>query len=463
MNCNDALTKLAEETAALKNSDAKQRLISLFDEGSFLEMDKFAKNGSDPSSCYTAYGLVGGSPCYAFAQDITVNFGAMGRMQAKKIKRLYDLAAENGIPVVGLYDSNGAQVSEGVEALEAYSELISAASKISGVVPTVSVIMGTCIGSSAVLATLADVVVATEDATIYVNSPKLLDDKTNKVGKAQTAAENGIVNVLAKDVNEAIESVKNLFTYLPQNNLAVAPFADYVPANAFDNKDAYSIINGVVDGESFFEISKDSAKDMVTGFARVCGNPIGVVATNTEEGYLSANGAKKAARFVRLCDAFSIPVLTFVDCKGFLGSVEDELAGDIKAVSTLTHAYAEATTAKIAIITGFAIGAGFIALAGKTSGADSVLAYPCAKIGTLEPSCAVQLFCQEALAEGKSREELEKEYEDNDCSPFIAANEGFIDDIIDPAETALKVAALLEMLSGKRVNTMPKKHSNMPL
>lgn len=463
MNCNEALTKLAEETAMLKNTDAKQRLISLFDEGSFLELDKFSKNGSDPSSCYTAYGLVGGSPCYAFSQDISVNFGAMGRMQAKKIKRVYDLASENGIPVVGIYDSNGAQVSEGIEALEAYSELIAVASKISGVVPTISVIAGTCIGSSAVLASLADLVVATEDSTIYVNSPKILDDKTDKVGKALTSAENGLVNLLTQDVNEAIFAVKNLFTYLPQNNLAVAPFADYVPANAFENKDAYSIVNSVVDGASLFELSKEYAKDIITGFARVCGNPVGVVASNTESGYLSANAAKKAARFVRLCDAFSIPVITFVDCKGFLGNVEDEISGDVKAVATLTHAYAEATTAKIAIITGYAIGAGYIALAGKTCGADSVLAYPCAKIGTLEPSCAVQLFCKEALAEGKTREELEKEYEDNDCSPFIAASEGFVDDVIDPAETALKVTALLEMLAGKRVNTMLKKHSNMPL
>lgn len=463
MKCNDALNRLQEETAALKNSDAKQRLVSLFDEGSFLELDKFSKNGSDPSSCYTAYGLVGGSPCYAFSQDISVNYGAMGRMQAKKIKRLYDLAAENGIPVVGVYDSNGALVSEGIEALESYSELIAAASKISGVVPTISVIAGVCIGSSAVLATLADIVVATKDSTIYVNSPKLLDDKTDKVGKAQTAAENGVVNVLAEDVNDALFAVKNIFTYLPQNNLSVAPFADYVPNNAFDNKDAYSIIAGTTDGGSFYEISKDAATDIVTGFARVCGNAVGVVATNAEDKYITASGAKKAARFVRLCDAYSIPVITFVDCKGFLGSIEDELAGDIKAVSALTHAYAEATTAKIAVVKGYAIGAGFIALAGKTSGADSVLAFPCAKIGTLEASCAVQLFCQEALAEGKDRKELEKEYEDIDCSPFVAAQEGFIDDIIDPNETALKLAALLEMLAGKRVNTIAKKHSNMPL
>ncbi len=463
MNCNDALNKLAEETSALKNSDAKQRLISLFDEGSFLELDRFSKNGSDPTSCYTAYGLVGGSPCYAFSQDISVNFGAMGKMQAKKIIRLYDLAAQNGIPVVGIYDSNGAQVSEGVEALEAYSEIIAAASKISGVVPTISVIAGVCIGSSCVLASLADIVVATKESTIYVNSPKLLDDKTEKVGKAQTAAENGVVNKLAENIDDAILTVKNIFTYLPQNNLSVAPFADYIPANSFDNKDAYSIIDGVVDGGSFYELSSDFACDMVTGFARVCGNAVGVVATNAEDKYVSATGAKKAARFVRLCDAFSIPVITFVDCKGFLGGIENELAGDIKAVSTLTHAYAEATTAKISIITGYAIGAGFIALAGKTSGADSVLAYPCAVVGTLEPSCAVQLLCKDALMEGESREKLEQEYEDNDCSPFIAANEGFIDDIIEPVNTSLKVAALLEMLAGKRVNTIEKKHSNMPL
>ena len=463
MDCKAALERLDEEISSIKNTDAKNRLLALFDEGTILELDKFTKNGSDPSSVYTAYGLVGGSPCYAFSQDISVCYGAMGKMQAKKIKRVFDLAVENVIPLEGIYDSNGGQVSEGIEVLEAYSELISSAAKLSGVVPMISVISGTCIGSSAVLASLADFIILTKDSEFYVNSPKILENSDSLAGTAENAFNNGTASLLAENVEEALCLVQNLFTYLPQNNLAVAPFVDYVPAAAFDNSTVDAVISSIVDGESFFELKKAFATDIKIGFARMCGNSIGIVATASEDSYISASGSKKAANFVRLCDAFSIPIVTLVDCKGFLGKIENELAGDVKAVASLTHAYAEATTPKISIITGYAIGAGFIALAGRASGADSVLAWPCSKIGTLEPCAAVQLLYKDALAEGKSREELEKDYEDNECSPFVAAAEGFIDDVIKPEETALKVIKLLEMLSGKRVNTLSKKHSNMPL
>lgn len=463
MNCIDAIEKLNAEKAALKSTPAKERLFRLFDDGSFTELDKFQKNSGGLCEVYTAYGFVGGSPAYAFSQDITVSYGAMGRMQAKKIKRIYDLAAENGVPVIGIFDSDGAHVDEGVEALEAYSELIASAGKLSGVVPQVSVIAGACIGSSAVLASLADVVVASKDSEFYVNSPKVLDDKSGRVGTAALAAENGAAHILADSCDEALDSVRNLFAYLPQNNLSVAPFADYIAPQPLDVSSADSIINGVVDGGSFFALSEKFAQDAVTGFARICGNAVGVVATNAEDGFLSSSAALKITRFVRLCDAFSIPIVTFLNCRGFLGSIENEIAGDVKSVAALTHAYAEATSPKITVITGCAVGAGFVAMAGRASGADSVVAWPCSVIGTLNAETAVELLYKDRLAAGEDREKLEAEYEQDVCSPFKAAAAGFIDDIIEPNETALKLASLLEMLSGKRVNTLAKKHSNMPL
>ena len=230
MSVANGLERLAAEKGALADSAARKRLLSLFDEGSFTELDRFAKNGDKPGEVITAYGSIAGAPAYAFSQDVSVASGAMGRVQAQKIARVYDLAAENGLPVVGIYDSHGAHLDEGADALAAYGELILKSSRLSGVVPQISLVLGACIGSAAMLASLADVTVMAKDAEFYCVSPVIAGDKTGKVGSAEAAAESGAAHVVSADEAAALEAVKELLSLLPGNNLSVASLAEYEPA-----------------------------------------------------------------------------------------------------------------------------------------------------------------------------------------------------------------------------------------
>ena len=460
MNCENGYARLEKEVAEIGKTDAYKRLELLFDGGAYTEIDRFAKNGETASGVVCGYGNVCGAGVYAFSQDVSVCSGAMGRAQAAKIKKVYDLALMNGCPVVGIFDSNGAFADEGVDALNAYGELIAAAGKLSGVVPQIAVIAGKCIGSAAVLAAISDVAVMTESATYCVNSSAITGDE--KVGTAKTSADNGLVaKVLSTDA-EAFEAVANILAMLPSNNLSVPAVADYVPA-AQSGEGVYSKITAVADANSFNELWSDFGCCSKVGFARVAGNPVGIVATDSSKNNakLCGNGAAKAARFVRLCDAYSIPVVTLIDCAGFMGSADDELSGDVKMVASLTGAYAEATTAKVAVIVGKAYGAAFTAMAGKASGSDIVLALADVEICALEPMTAVQFLYKDRLGEEK-REDLEKEYALSEGSPFKAAENGAVDDIITADDLSAKVIAALDMLASKRVATMEKKHSNMP-
>ncbi len=460
MNCENGFSRLEKETAALGSTDAYKRLALLFDGGAYTELDRFQKNGENGCGVVTAYGNVNGAGCYAFSQDVTVCSGAMGRSQAAKIKKVYDLARMNGAPVVGIFDSKGAFAEEGVDALNAYGELIAAAGKISGVVPQISVIAGKCIGSAAVLAAVADLTVMVEGAELCVNSGTVTGDC--KVGTAETAAKNGTVAAVAEDDAAAIAKVVELLSFLPLNNLSVSPIADYAPAQA-SGDGVYADIANVTDAASFVELSEKFGCCAKVGFARVAGNAVGVIATDASKnnGYLCAKGTAKITRFVRLCDAFSVPVVTIVDCAGFMGKAEDELSGSVRSVAALTGALADATTAKVAVIKGKAYGAAFTVFAGKASGADYVLAYPDAAVCALNPSTAVQFLYKDRLGEEK-REDLEKEYALCEGSPFKAAENGAIDDIIAPENAADAVIAALDMLASKRVSTLDKKHSNMP-
>ncbi len=462
MNCNDAKNRLVSETNALKQTKALSNLNLLFDDGNFTLLDKFTRSNNSDCEVHTAFGYVSGCPCYAYYQDIEINMGAMGRMQSEKIQKVYDLATKNGMPVISVFDSNGAHIDESIDALNAYGKLISAANSLSGVVPQISVVAGTCIGSAAILASLSDILVVCKNSEFYVNSPVILGDKDGKIGTAKNAVENGSASLIANDVSDAFNKVKEIMSYLPQNNLASPLYADATAPSKISSENTLSKVLSVVDGDSLFEISADYAKDVITAFARVNGNPVGIIACNSENSVISANACLKAARFIRFLDAYSIPVLSFVDCLGFLGSKNDELYGEVKAVSTLTHAYAEATTAKIALVSGYAIGSGFVAFCGGNN-ADFVYSLPCAKIGTLLPSTAVELFKKDELKKGTDRKTLEQNYEDEECSPFIAAGFGYVNDVFTLENAAGSIAKALDMLSGKRVNTLNKKHSNMPL
>lgn len=457
-NTSDKL-RLDVEVDALSDSAARKRLTMLFDEGTYHEIDRFLKNGERECEVVAGFGTVNGTSVYAYAQSIDVSHGAMGKVQASKISHIYDLASKTGAPVVGVFDSDGAHVDEGVDALEAYGKLIKAAGSLSGVVPQIAVIAGPCIGSAAVLASLADVVVMEKDAQFYVTAPAFTDNRETKVGTAKLACENATVSVLADDDKDAMTKVADLLAYLPSNNLSLPLLAEYVPAAGG------SVLESCVDSGSFFELNTASAKSIRTGFARIGGVAVGIVETVAEQkdGYFCPGAAKKAARFVRLCDAFSVPVVTLVDSLGVVSSEKSELAGGVKSVSLLTSAYSNATTAKITIVTGNAIGGAYIAFVSSASDPDFVYAWSDSVIGALEPMTAVQLLYKKRLEAGEDRKVLETEYAREKCSPFIAAAAGYVDDVISPDETASKLVAALDLLASKRVPTIAKKHSNIPL
>lgn len=460
MDFEAGLQKLQDLTAQC-TSDATKYLASLFDDGSFTELDKFTKNGDVYCDVVTAYGLVGGVMTFAFAQNSGIG-GAMGRVLSAKIKKVYTMAQKVGAPVISIFNSDGAHIDEGIEALEAYGELMAYTASLSGVVPQISVVLGTCVGASAMMAVGADVVIMEKNAEMYVTSGTILGEKS--VGTSELAANNGTAAYIAENDGDALEKVKELISFLPQNNLSTPYFAEYIPSDsAITSKNADEVIAAVTDANSFCELYKDYAVCAKVGFARINGVSVGIVATNTDGEKICAAGADKMARFVRFLDAFSIPVITFVDSVGILGNTEDEVSGGVKSASKLSHAYAEATTAKITVITGAACGAIYIALCSKAAGIDSLFAWPTAYVSVLEPKTAVEFLLKDKLKEGVSREDAEKEYIEGEASAIAAAQKGFIEDIVNPLETAPKLSIALDCLSSKRVSTLNKKHSNIQL
>ncbi len=453
MNTTDSKNRFDAELSKLNDSVARKRLVKLFDNGTFTELDRFVKNNVEQCEVVTAYGEVNGMLVYAYSQSIDVNNGAMGMAQASKIAHVYELATKTGAPVVAVYDSNGAHVDEGAQALEAYGSLIKAAGNISGVVPQIAVVAGACIGSAAVLASLSDFVVMTEQAELYITPASAKNSYF-----AKNAAENGTACLLATDDDTAMKMVAELLSYLPSNNLSEPLFAEYVAATGEDS------IGSIVDAESFFEIFADYGKCIKVGFARVGGASVGVVATDSSvnDGYFCEDGAKKAAKFVRICDAFSVPVITLVDSKG-IKAYDVTTGEDVKSVAMLTSAYSEATTAKIAVVTGNAIGGAYIAFVSSAGAPDLVYAFADSTIGVLEPMTAVQLLYKDRLAAGEDRKALENEYATDKCSPFCAAAVGLVNDVINPEDASSKIISALDVLSSKRVSTLSKKHTNIPL
>jgi acetyl-CoA carboxylase carboxyltransferase component len=382
----------------------------------------------------------------------------MGKVQASKIAHVYELATKTGSPVVAVFDSFGAHIDEGVEALEAYGSLIKAAGNISGVVPQIAVVAGPCIGSAAVLASLSDFVVMTDDAEFYITAPACSNCTDDTLGTSGIAAKNGTAAIVTKTDKEAMEKVSELLAYLPLNNLSEPLMAEYVAANGSDS------ISMLVDSGSFFELSTEYGKAVKVGFARVGGASVGIVASNPAEdnGYFCACGAKKAAKFVRICDAFSIPIITLVDSLGIETKERCGMDGGVKAISILTSAYSEATTAKITVVTGNAYAGAYISFVSSAAAPDMVYAWSDAAIGTLEPMTAVQLLYKDRITAPEDRKVLEEEYRLDKCSPFAAAALGLVNDVIDPADTAAKVVAALDILASKRVSTLSKKHTNIP-
>lgn len=447
--------------AAAAPSKAKDRLTYLFDDGQFTELDAFAANNAALSGVVTAFGKVGSNPCYAFSQDVSVNGGALNRIQAQKIAALIDLAAKTGVPIVGIYDSNGADLNDGHEALTAYGELLLKLSNLSGVVPQIAVVAGVCSGTSALLAESADFTIISEDAQLYV-SPN-----ANIKSSSENALKNGTAALAAENDKDAVEKARKLLGSLPLNNLSPLPLCEYELPVAVSCADAQSTAESIFDKDSITELYAGFGSASYTALASLEGKVTGVVATNKTADKLNADDCTKIARFVRVCDSFSIPVVTFVDTKGFEGNSDTEAAGAVKNMAKLAHAYAEATTAKISVVSGKAYGAAFITLAGRGANSDFTFALDTAVITALDPSTAAEFFSHDELKGASDikakRKELEDRYAATEGNPYIAAAKGCVDGVFSADGLRAALAAALEQLSGKRVSRLPKKHSNIQL
>lgn len=458
----DSITTLAELKAkAEATSAARNRLTYLFDEGKFTELDAYALAGDDLSGVITAFGYVEGNPAYAFAQDINVKDGALTETQAKKIVKVYDLAAKTGVPVVGIYDSYGADVSNGSAALNAYGDLLMWTSNLSGVVPQIAVVAGTCAGCAAMLAESADFVVMAKDAELYVAPNADIKDF------AENAAKNGTASLVCDDDKAAVEAAKEILLKLPQNNLSPVPMYEFAEPSDTYAKNADAAVKAVFDGDSVLELNAEYGKASYTALATLGGATVGVAATNKTDDKLTADDCTKIARFVRTCDAYAIPVITFVDTEGFAADDATEAQGAVKSMAKVAHAYAEATTIKLSVVTGKAYGPAFIALAGKGANADLSFAVSDATISALSPVTAVEFLQHDELKGAENltaaRNELADKFAKENASAAIAAANGCVDGIVDAAQIRETLINSIEVMAGKRLSRLPKKHSNIQL
>ena len=435
-----------------KDSMGYKRISSLFDVGSFNEIDCFVKSGDNDSGAVAGYGTIEGCPAYSFVQSGDIEGGAMSRAQAAKINKVYALAVKTGAPVIGIYDSMGGRLQEGNDLLAAYGEILLNSNTLSGVVPQISLILGPCIGTSAMIAAGADIVVMSDKAELTIET-------SGANGSADEAAKLGICHIEEKSEQSAVETVRRLITLLPSNNLSGSSILNIQSSNGAlelsEESDVNQIIAAVCDDNSFIELGEKFGAPTRIGLAEIGGSTAGVVMLN---GVIDAAACSKTARFVRFCDAFSLPVVTFVNAEKF---------ASLREASKLSSAYSEATTPKISVITGAAYGPVYIALAGRGANSDYTIAWPNAVISPLAPETAAIFLWNDRLSGSENpvqdRQKLIEEYKKTEAAPLKAAANGFVEDIILPEETRNRIITSLEMLSGKRVTGLPKKHSNIQM
>lgn len=458
---------VAEQHKAGKQT-ARERVTALLDPESFVEVGMFA------SGVVTGFGTVEDRPVYVYAQEYAKDFGAMDAAQADKIVRIMDLAVKTGAPVVALLDSAGADLTKGVSALDAYARIMAKTAQISGVVPQISVIAGPCAGGATAIPAMGDFVVAANTAEMFVTGPQVVSARTGKdisakeLGGAETLDANGLAHLCAASEAEAFAQVRRLIALLPANNEEDAPMLMQDDLNRqldIDSYyDAHDLLARVADFGDYLELQKGYAKSMIVALGRLGGRSVGFLANNPaqEDGALNDQACQKAARFVRMCDCFNIPVISFVNTAGQGTVTACENAKAIKGSAQLIGAYAEASVPKVSVISGQAIGSAYAAMGSRGLGADMVLAWPKAVIAPMDADAAVYVLQRDAIKAGQDVEELKAAYQkDNDG--FAAAKAGLVDDVIEPAATRQMVAAALEMLLGKREVALPKKHANLPL
>lgn len=479
---------------------ARERIELLVDKGTFIELNPFIEhrckdfgleNQKGPGDgVVTGYGKVNGRPIYLFSQDFTVFGGALGEMHANKIANVMDLAAKNGAPFIGLNDSGGARIQEGVVSLDGYGKIFYRNAIYSGVIPQISVIMGPCAGGAVYSPAITDFVFMVDQTSqMFITGPKVIETVTGEkispedLGGAKVHNSiSGNAHFHASTEEEVLAGVRQLLSYLPQNNEEKAPIGQYeddwdyrpdltdvVPFDAVRPYDVRKVIEQVVDEDSFMEVQKDFAKNIVVGYARVKGEVIGLVCNQPKfmAGGLDIDSSDKASRFIRFCDSFNIPIITFEDVTGFFPGVKQEHGGIIRHGAKILYAYSEATVPKLTIILRKAYGGAYVALNSKSIGADLVFAWPNAEIAVMGPQGAANIIFAREINQSEdpeaTRAQKIEEYREKFANPYVAASMGMVDDVIDPRETRIKIIQSLEMLRNKKETRPNKKHGNIPL
>ena len=490
-------TARIEKQHAKGKLTARERLSALLDPGSFEEFDMFVEHRSGDfgmqrqtipgDGVVTGWGEIGGRPVFVFSQDFTVFGGSLSEAHAEKICKVMDQAMKVGAPVIGLNDSGGARIQEGVASLGGYAEVFQRNVMASGVIPQISVIMGPCAGGAVYSPAMTDFICMVRDTSyMFVTGPDVVktviqeEVSHEELGGARThTAKSGVADLAFDNDLETLSQVRRLFHFLPLSNREQVPIREtadpaervepsldsLVPAHPNKPYDMREVLEKVLDEGDFFEIQPDFAGNILIGFGRVEGGTVGVVANQPMElaGCLDIDSSRKAARFVRFCDCFNIPIVTFVDVPGFLPGTDQEYGGLIKHGAKLLFAYAETTSPKITVITRKAYGGAYDVMASKHLRGDINLAWPTAEIAVMGPKGAVEIIFRADMGDPDKIQQRTEEYRSKFANPFVAARRGYIDDIILPRETRTRIARSLKMLRNKRLTNPPKKHGNIPL
>ena len=480
---------------------ARERIEAFFDPETFREIDMFVKHRSDnfgldkqvisSDGVITGHGLVSGRPVFAYFQDFTSRGGSLGEMHAKKITKVMDMAAKAGVPIIGFNDSGGARIQEGIDALSGFGEIFFRNARFSGVIPQISVILGPCAGGAVYSPAMTDwVFMVKHTSFMYITGPEVIKtvtgEKTNHedLGGALTHnTKSGNAHFACNDEKDAINGVKTLLSFLPENNMEeppyIAPSDD--PARVCpeldtvipdDPKKGYNmrdVIHSIVDNGAFFEPHQFYAENIITALARLNGRPVGIIASQPQylAGCLDINASDKASRFIRTCDAFNIPLITLADVPGYLPGTDQEWSGIIRHGAKLLWAYSEATVPKLTVITRKCYGGSYIAMCSRHLGADMVFAWPQAEIAVMGAEGAVNILFRKDLKAAKDSDKVKKEkmdeYQDLLYNPYVAAQRGYIDAVINPQETRARLCEALEIMKTKNETLPPKKHGNIPL
>lgn len=476
---------------------ARERINDLFDAGTFVEMDKLVVHRTKDfgmadrkipgDGMVTGYGKIDGRQVFVFAQDFTVFGGTMSRANADKVVKVMKMAMKMGVPVIGLNDSGGARIQEGVESLAGYADIFQLNVMASGVIPQISAILGPCAGGAVYSPALTDfILMVKENSYMFVTGPDVVKTVTHEevtkedLGGAFTHnSKSGVAHFMADDDEQAMFMIRELFSFLPSNNMEDAPFKPttddvhredpelekIIPVDPNKPYDMKRIITAVVDNENFFEVQPYFAPNIIVGFARIGGKSVGIVANQPAmlAGVLDIDSSVKGARFVRFCDAFNIPIITFVDVPGFLPGTTQELGGIIRHGAKLLYAFTEATVPKITVITRKAYGGAYDVMSSKHIGADINFAFPTAEIAVMGPEGAVNILYKSKVHSEADRLEKVDEYRHLFANPYKAAELGYIDEIIYPRETRFKLFQALEITQNKTSTNPPRKHGNIPL